>query len=328
MTQPTIEQVHTGGAHGSEASGLDDEVHALAAELSRLKRDYQDLAASLNPLLSRKTIPYLRVHGLEIGQDFFRGQQGFLQMAMPPAAPFAADALFFVSALSNDPESENHSSLTGSVDEANEVATINLTADTENSLDPTLQVSAGPSTGGAGSFVNNVTMAVRDFGTTHAQVRVEADDDGGVVAHVWIKPRIILDGATADPSSHIIGDATIWYRSDTGNLHAWLGSTETFAMLSDLGFGSGSNVFNVLTKSTAYEASPGDFVLVSGTTTITLPENATAGSVIGVKKTDSGTVSTVSRKTADTIDGATTYSMTVQFESALFLSNGSDWFVF
>ena len=275
-----------------------------------------------------QAISILQVDALEIGRDFFRGEQGFLQMAMPPAAPFAADALFFVSALSNDPESENHSSLTGSVDEANEVATINLTADTENSLDPTLQVSAGPSTGGAGSFVNNVTMAVRDFGTTHAQVRVEADDDGGVVAHVWIKPRIILDGATADPSSHIIGDATIWYRSDTGNLHAWLGSDETFAMLSDLTGALGGSVnFNVLTKSTAYEAAPGDFVLVSGTTTITLPENAAAGSVIVVKKTDSGTTSTVSRKTADTIDGGTTYSMTTQYEAASFLSDGSDWWV-
>ena len=275
-----------------------------------------------------QSIALLQVDALEIGRDFFRGEQGFLQMAMPPAAPFAADALFFVSALSNDPESENHSSLTGSVDEANEVATINLTADTENSLDPTLQVSAGPSTGGAGSFVNNVTMAVRDFGTTHAQVRVEADDDGGVVAHVWIKPRIVLDGVTANPSSFITGDASIWYRSDTGGLHAWVGTTETFAFLSDLtGLSLGGDVgFTVQTKSTAYEAAPGEFVLASGTTTITLPENAAAGSVIGVKNTDTNTV-TVSRKTADTIDSATTYVMATQYEAAMFVSDGSDWWV-
>ena len=315
MTQPTIEQVHTGGAHGSETSGLDDEVHALAAELSRLKRDYQDLAASLNPLLSRKTIPYLRVHGLEIGKDFFRGEQGFLQFVM--AASGKRAPLYFVTAL--DPDPLNNSNPLGILEAftaGGDSVQFNFASRSDSNNFSEFQMFNSTSVGGI--IVGRVTQG----GQQVAEFRL--NDDAFQIDDVPLEVAQL----TSDPST--LRDGMGWYRSDTDVFHGRAnGVTETFAFLSDLtGLSLGGDIaFTMQTKSTAYEASPGDFVLVSGTTTITLPENAAAGSVIVVKKTDSGTTSTVSRKTADTIDGGTTYAMTTQYEAASFLSDGSDWWV-
>lgn len=74
-----------------------------------------------------------------------------------------------------------------------------------------------------------------------------------------------------------------------------------------------------------------DYTLATGGAggiTLTLPENASAGTTYTVKKVDNGVGSvTVSRDTADTIDGATTKVLYYQYESMSFVSDGSNWFV-
>lgn len=74
-----------------------------------------------------------------------------------------------------------------------------------------------------------------------------------------------------------------------------------------------------------------DYTLVTagaGGVTVTLPDNASAGTTRHVKKIDSGVgVVTISRQTADTIDGATSKVLYYQYESMSFVSDGSDWYV-
>jgi hypothetical protein len=85
----------------------------------------------------------------------------------------------------------------------------------------------------------------------------------------------------------------------------------------------------MVTKSSAYSATPSDStVLVSGTTTITLPTAAgIKGKAYTIKKTDTGTTSTVATTSSQTIDGATTLAMATQYEGVTVQSDGSNWWV-
>ena len=69
----------------------------------------------------------------------------------------------------------------------------------------------------------------------------------------------------------------------------------------------------------------------SNAITVTLPENGGdvgSGRRVTVKKTTSdGNTVTISRQTADTIDGATTYVLYSDNESASFVCDGSNWFI-
>ena len=46
-----------------------------------------------------------------------------------------------------------------------------------------------------------------------------------------------------------------------------------------------------------------------------------------IKKTDSGTTSTLATTSSQTIDGATTLSMATQYEAVTVQSDGSNWWV-
>ena len=62
--------------------------------------------------------------------------------------------------------------------------------------------------------------------------------------------------------------------------------------------------------------------------TVKLPENAAAGTVYRVKKTDSAANTvTVQRTTADTIDGATSVVLYHQYESVTCLSDGANYHI-
>jgi hypothetical protein len=77
-----------------------------------------------------------------------------------------------------------------------------------------------------------------------------------------------------------------------------------------------------------------EFVLCdanSNAITITLPDNGGTvgeGKTVTVKKTDStANTVTISRQTADTIDGANTFVLYSQYESACFVNDGSNWHI-
>ena len=87
----------------------------------------------------------------------------------------------------------------------------------------------------------------------------------------------------------------------------------------------------VAAKTASYECAAADYLIIaSRTITVTLPENADAGRVFVVKRVDDGTSDgtiTVSRKTSDTIDGATSYALDANYKSATFMSDGANWHI-
>lgn len=91
---------------------------------------------------------------------------------------------------------------------------------------------------------------------------------------------------------------------------------------------SNSNVTRTIETVAAPTTISKDITLVNGAVTVTLPDNATAGTIRVVKRIDSGAGQvTISRQTADTIDGATTKLLYYQYESMTFVSDGADWYV-
>jgi lysophospholipase L1-like esterase len=82
----------------------------------------------------------------------------------------------------------------------------------------------------------------------------------------------------------------------------------------------------VVTKSSAYTAVASDnTILVTGTTTITLPTAATfPGKQYTVKNTGTNAV-TVATTSSQTIDGATTFVMATKYQSLTVVSDGSNW---
>src|SRR3990172_1811618 len=87
-----------------------------------------------------------------------------------------------------------------------------------------------------------------------------------------------------------------------------------------------------IVKSSAYTLTSADSViLVSGTTTITVPSSTDVSSSAFVKtyiiiKTDASTTLTIARSGSDTFNGATSISMTKQYEAAIIIGSGvADW---
>lgn len=92
-----------------------------------------------------------------------------------------------------------------------------------------------------------------------------------------------------------------------------------------LTFGAGT----VSAKTANYTALASDGVLLADATsaafTITLP-GAVSGGMVRIKKTD-GTANIVTVAAASgTIDGATTDTLTMQYQSRTYVSDGTNWF--
>jgi len=84
---------------------------------------------------------------------------------------------------------------------------------------------------------------------------------------------------------------------------------------------------------TASKTADKDVTLVNatGNVTVTLPENGGTigvGRIMTVKRIDANaTTVTISRQTADTIDGATSVQLYHRYETMTFISDGADWYI-
>lgn len=94
-----------------------------------------------------------------------------------------------------------------------------------------------------------------------------------------------------------------------------------------------SPALNIYTQTTTITAAKGDYILANANAaafTITLPTAATAGSsaIISVKKIDaqSANIVTVNVSGGGLIDGSTTDTISAQWESRDFMSNGTQWY--
>jgi hypothetical protein len=82
-----------------------------------------------------------------------------------------------------------------------------------------------------------------------------------------------------------------------------------------------------VTKTGAYTATNDDYVIdcTSGTFTVTLPASSgRTGRILIIKNSGAGTI-TVDGNASETIDGAATYSLAVQYATIQIISDGTDW---
>ncbi len=90
---------------------------------------------------------------------------------------------------------------------------------------------------------------------------------------------------------------------------------------------------NIVTKTTAYTATEADHTILCDATsaafTVTLPAAASyPGQILVIKKIDSsGNAVTIDGNSTETIDGATTASLSAQWQSKVIQSNGTAWYV-
>jgi hypothetical protein len=91
--------------------------------------------------------------------------------------------------------------------------------------------------------------------------------------------------------------------------------------------GSGNTPITTISTTTTLGAS--DYtVLCSATLTVNLPAAASSsGQVYNIKNIGSGTTITIDPNASETIDGATTYTLSAQYESVTIQSNGTAWFI-
>ena len=82
-----------------------------------------------------------------------------------------------------------------------------------------------------------------------------------------------------------------------------------------------------VTKTGAYTATDADYVIdcTSGTFTVTLPASSgRTGRILIIKNSGAGTI-TVDGNASETIDGATTYAISVQYGTIQIMSDGTNW---
>jgi hypothetical protein len=82
-----------------------------------------------------------------------------------------------------------------------------------------------------------------------------------------------------------------------------------------------------VTKTGAYTATNDDYVIdcTSGTFTVTLPPSSgRTGRILIIKNSGAGTI-TVDGNASETIDGAATYSLSVQYATVQIMSDGTNW---
>ncbi len=148
------------------------------------------------------------------------------------------------------------------------------------------------------------------------------------------EPGVSADKIFKIPSDITQGD--IFYVDGSGNVVRLAAGTSGQFLKTQ---GAGANPvwaaapggWNVTSQSANYTASDGDIVLVdasSGAVTITLP-SPSSGAKVRVKKTDASTnIVTVSPSATETIDGSSSHSISKQYETYEYVSDGTNWFIF
>ncbi|MCA9333613.1 hypothetical protein KC963_01040 [Candidatus Saccharibacteria bacterium] len=138
--------------------------------------------------------------------------------------------------------------------------------------------------------------------------------------------------ATYDDSSGATGD--MYYRNSGGVLTRLpIGSSNNMLKVSGGLPTWGDVTFNTATKTSNYTVTTSDTVLLadaaSGNITITLPAaSSSSGYRFFIKRIDnSGNTVTVQRAGSDTIDGATSQTLDLQYTSITVVSNGSNWYI-
>jgi hypothetical protein len=138
-----------------------------------------------------------------------------------------------------------------------------------------------------------------------------------VDANGGIGNTIFLDRAFIAPGQAATGVLVV-------NSGTWSGNDELEVNGSISGIGMKQAY---VTKTGAYTATNDDYVIdcTSGTFTVTLPASSgRTGRILIIKNSGAGTI-TVDGNASETIDGATTYSLSVQYATVQIISDGTNW---
>lgn len=152
-----------------------------------------------------------------------------------------------------------------------------------------------------------------------------------------------LDGADAGTAANNIfkipsdiAQGDIFYVDGTGNIVRLAAGTsgqflKTQGAGADPVWDSPPAGWTVTSVSANYTASDGEIVLVDASAsavTITLP-SPSSGARVRVKKTDaSANTVTVSPSATETIDGSSSHTISKQYETYEYVSDGTNWFIF
>jgi len=174
------------------------------------------------------------------------------------------------------------------------------------------------------------------------------DSDNTGTASLWFRPQsasflirgaveLISKGSAAPTEFRISAKDTFTIRSNdveklrippSGRILANTTTDNTVDQLQVNGSISGIGFKqNYVTKTGAYTATDADYVIdcTSGTFTVTLPASSgRTGRILIIKNSGAGTI-TVDGNGAETIDGAATYSLAVQYATVQIMSDGTNW---
>jgi hypothetical protein len=174
------------------------------------------------------------------------------------------------------------------------------------------------------------------------------DSDNTGTASLWFRPQsasflirgaveLISKGSAAPTEFRISAKDTFTIRSNdveklrippSGRILANTTTDNTVDQLQVNGSISGIGFKQAyVTKTGAYTATDDDYVIdcTSGTFTVTLPASSgRTGRILIIKNSGAGTI-TVDGNGAETIDGAATYSLAVQYATIQIISDGTNW---
>lgn len=150
---------------------------------------------------------------------------------------------------------------------------------------------------------------------------------------------ILPTGTVSTPGLSSNIDQTTGWNLGSGTISGSLGGVQRFLLdgngltiygktvIDPTGIISKAIRISTTAKNANYTASAGDFVLCTGTFTVTLPlATNNTNQFVDVKNVSSGVI-TIGRSGADQIDGATSQSLAVQNQSMTFVSDGTNWWI-
>lgn len=176
-------------------------------------------------------------------------------------------------------------------------------------------------------IMTHANSAVSIKGVSSGDAVLEFQPDNGTAADQWTVSALD-DGHFAIASK--ISGSLVEMLEITPNATAANSSSALAGSLSTTGkISSAGQVVAYRAETSNYETDVTDHVIVASRgITVTLKENAPAGTVFVIKRVDDGTSDgaiTVSRKTSDTIDGANTKSLADNYDSITVVSDGSNY---
>jgi hypothetical protein len=150
----------------------------------------------------------------------------------------------------------------------------------------------------------NVTSATTSYGLYY-------DSETGTITNKW---GLYFVGGS---KNYLANTLLIGTTSDNG-----VDELQVNGSISGIGFKQ-----NYVTKTGAYTATNDDYVIdcTSGTFTVTLPASSgRTGRILIIKNSGAGTI-TVDGNASETIDGAATYAISVQYGTIQIMSDGTNW---